>query len=103
MSESSLGYFVFRAVGLQILLLGIWWTILYRPSIALLRLTAEVPLSLLLGNPLKGALEVDSSSPESLTRQRYFDAHRGANCDTGLNIEVAPESLGALPHSHQPV
>jgi hypothetical protein len=62
MRESSLGYFVFRAVGLQILLLGIWWTILYRPSIALLRLTAEVPLSVLLSNPLKSALEVDSSS-----------------------------------------
>ena len=62
MSKSSLSHFVFRAVGLQIVLLGIWWTILYRPSIALLRLTAEIPLSLLLSNPLKSALEVDSSS-----------------------------------------
>ena len=62
MSKSSLSHFVFRAVGLQIVLLGIWWTILYRPSIALLRLTAEVPLNLPLSNPLKSALQVDSSS-----------------------------------------
>ena len=51
-----------RAVGLQIALLGIWWTVLYRPSLALLRVAAEVPFSLLAGNPLKSALQVDAPS-----------------------------------------
>jgi hypothetical protein len=62
MAESSLGHFVLRAVGLQLVLLGLWWTVLYRPSIGLLRLTAEVPFTFLITNPSKSTLEVDSSS-----------------------------------------
>jgi hypothetical protein len=62
MNESSLGHFLLRAVGLQLVLLGLWWTVLYQPAIGLLRLIAQVPLTLLLTNPSKGTLEVDSSS-----------------------------------------
>jgi hypothetical protein len=62
MTESSLGHFLLRAVGLQFVLLGLWWTVLYQPAIGLLRLTAEVPISLLLTNPSKRTLQVDSSS-----------------------------------------
>lgn len=62
MAESRMGHFILRAVGLQLILLGLWWTVLYQPSIGLLRLTAEVPLTLLLTNPWKSTLEVDPSS-----------------------------------------
>jgi hypothetical protein len=62
MAESRLGHFLLRAVGLQLVLLGLWWTVLYQPSIGLLRLIAEVPFTLLLTNPSKSTLEVDSSS-----------------------------------------
>ncbi len=62
MTQSSLGHFLLRAVGLQLIFLGLWWTVLYQPAIGLLRLTAEVPLSLLLTNPSKRSLEVNSSS-----------------------------------------
>ena len=64
MAASSLGHFLLRAVGLQLVLLGLWWTVLYRPSIGLLRLTAEVPLTLLISNPSKSTLEVDAASGE---------------------------------------
>src|SRR6202165_2944906 len=63
MAENRLGHFLFRAVGLQLVFLGLWWTVLYRPSVGFLRLTAEVALSLLL-NASKSTLEVDSSSGE---------------------------------------
>jgi hypothetical protein len=62
MAESRLGQFLSRAVALQLVLLGLWWSVLYQPSIGLLRLTARVPLTLLLTNPSKSTLEVDSSS-----------------------------------------
>jgi hypothetical protein len=62
MTQSSLGHFLLRAVGLQLIFLGLWWTVLYQPAIGLLRLTAQVPLSLLLTNPSKRSLEVNSSS-----------------------------------------
>jgi hypothetical protein len=64
MPESNFGHFLLRAVGLQLVLLGLWWTVLYWPSIGLLRLTAEVPFTFLLTNPSKSTLEVDSSTGE---------------------------------------
>jgi hypothetical protein len=61
MPESSSGYFVLRAVGLQLVLLGLWWTVLYRPSIGFLRLAAEVPFTFLTAHQSKSPLEVDAS------------------------------------------
>jgi hypothetical protein len=49
---------------LLLVFLGLWWTVLYWPSLGLLRLIAEVPLTLLLTNPARSTLEVDSSSGE---------------------------------------
>ena len=64
MPESNLRLFLLRAVGLQLVFLGLWWTILYQPSIGILRLIAEVPLTLLVSAPSKRTLEVDSSTGE---------------------------------------
>jgi hypothetical protein len=62
MAETRLGHLLLRAVGLQLVLLVLWWTVLYRPSLAVLRMIAEVPMTLLLTNPSKSTLEVDSAS-----------------------------------------
>jgi hypothetical protein len=64
MAGNRLDHFLLRVVGLLLVFLGLWWTVLYRPSIGLLRLIAEVPLTLLLTNPSRSTLEVDSSSGE---------------------------------------
>ena len=62
MGENKLGQLLVKAVASQLALLVLWWTVLYRPSLGLLRLTAEVPLTVLLTNPSKSTLEVDPSS-----------------------------------------
>ncbi|HXP88298.1 MAG TPA: hypothetical protein VN841_26440 [Bryobacteraceae bacterium] len=62
MAESNSGHFLLRAVALQLILLGLWWTVLYRASVGLLWLTAEVPLTLLLTSQSKDTLAVDASS-----------------------------------------
>lgn len=56
-----------RAVVLQLLLLGLWWFVLYQPSLALLHLTAQIPFGLLPAKPDESPLEVDSTGEWKFT------------------------------------
>jgi hypothetical protein len=62
MPQSSFGrWFWPRAVALQFLLLGLWWFVLYQPSLFLLRVVGEVPFTLFTPRQEKDALDVDTS------------------------------------------
>ena len=50
-----------RAVAIQLLLLGLWWFVLYQPSLVLLRVTAQIPFGLFTARQDREALEVDPS------------------------------------------
>src|SRR5579863_1664827 len=50
-----------RAVALQFLLLGLWWFVLYQPSLALLHLAAQIPFGLLPARPDENPIEVDAT------------------------------------------
>ena len=50
-----------RALALQLLLLGLWWTLLYEPSLVLLRVTAQIPFALLTARQDRDPLEVDAT------------------------------------------
>lgn len=47
LQDKIAGSLLFRAVGLQILLLGLWWLVLYQPALMLLRVVVEIPLTFL--------------------------------------------------------
>ena len=54
-------FFIARAVALQLLILGLWWFVLYQPSLALLRVIAEIPFTLLTARQDRDPIEVDAS------------------------------------------
>jgi hypothetical protein len=59
-TNSSSLYFLTRMVALQLLCLGLWWFVLYQPSLSVLRAAADFIFSLLLGSQAHPLLQVDS-------------------------------------------
>jgi hypothetical protein len=66
-ADSFSRFFWPRALALQLLLLGLWWCVLYQPSLAMLHLAAEIPFGLLPAKPDESPLEVDATGEWKFT------------------------------------
>lgn len=54
-------FFWARTVALLLLALGLWWLVLYQPSLVLLRVTAQIPFALLTARQEANPVEVDAT------------------------------------------
>ena len=60
MLANSAPFFLPRVVAFQLVFLGLWWSLLYQPSLRLLGSAANITFSILLGNQPEPPLQIDS-------------------------------------------
>jgi len=91
-------YFLPRVVMLQFVCLGLWWSVLYQPSLLFLRSAATITFSVLFGNQRQPPLQVDSNGDWNFsvpvnTVVNDPVQHPGPRFVSSIDFAVPPENI----------